>query len=383
MSMIHIRYRNALLVLGILCAGASALPARGASFDCAKAGTKVEHMICDSLELSNLDDEMADKFKSAQMGADDRAKVVRGQRQWPSTRNACLDVACVKDAYERRLSELSVAPKGAEVTQPASGPTQAVASNTAKPENALSERDRVRQIMASHRFSLSLVRDKSEESFCKTFVDDFRAMKGITFLEPEIESESYADKRWDAYKADLFEGFSCTPKAQEYVDSLPEEDRRAEEMNSCQQFRCTQTFRLFKVAGKGYAGPAFNAFYCEHSRGPLNLGNTDQDMGAGYQFIELHHCSSSAYVPTANTYSYGAQNPLGSHNAIILYKGGYFVFDLVNRPEGDANIRASMREYTLTLWGGLNLSQIKLPELELPTITPICSFSTTSQSKNK
>ncbi len=152
MSKVIMRSESVWIAFCAIGAFVIAASAEGASFDCAKASTKVEHIICDDPELSSQDDEMADKFKSAQRGASDRAELVRGQRQWLSKRNACLDVACVKDAYESRLSELSVVPKGAEVPQPPSGPTQGVASNTASLESALSEQDKVRQIMTSHRF---------------------------------------------------------------------------------------------------------------------------------------------------------------------------------------------------------------------------------------
>lgn len=44
-----------LCLLGLLVL---ALPAQAASFDCAKAGTKVEKLICGDVELSKLDEEL-------------------------------------------------------------------------------------------------------------------------------------------------------------------------------------------------------------------------------------------------------------------------------------------------------------------------------------
>ncbi len=234
-----------------------------------------------------------------------------------------------------------------------------------------------------------MVRDKSEESFCKTFLDDLRSMRGITFLKPEIESDSYTDKRWDTYKArcpnaGIFEAFSCDPKTQEDVDSLPEEDQRAEKMEYCKLFRCTQKFRLFKVAGKGYTGTKFDAFYCEHMRGPVNWGSADQDMPGGYLFIDPRHCGSTGWVATTDPFDYGLKRPVDNHNGIIIYKGRYFVFDLVDLAGGDVTVPVPMRNYVFTLDGTLELanSKIKLPELEPPTTTPVCSFSTISRSKN-
>ena len=40
------------------------LPVQAASFDCAKAGTKVEKLICGDAGLSKLDDELAAAYKT-------------------------------------------------------------------------------------------------------------------------------------------------------------------------------------------------------------------------------------------------------------------------------------------------------------------------------
>jgi uncharacterized protein len=366
MSMVHIRYEKALVVLGMLCAGSLALPAQGASFDCAKASTKVEHMICDNPELSKLDDELAAKFKSAQPGGADRAELVRDQRQWLSERNACPSVACVKDAYEKRLTALTGEQKSHEL-----------------PESA-SEKDKVRQIMMSHHFSLNLALPKSSEAFCRAFLDDFRAMRGITFLTPVTESDNYDDKKWDAYKArcpdtGLFEGFACDPQTQEDVDSLPEGKQHAEKMRSCKLFRCTQKFKMFKVAAKGYNGPALDAFYCEHMRGPMNLGYTDEEEGGGYQFVNPQHCSLSSWVLTTDPYNYGLHYPLENHNGIIIYGGRYFVFDLF---EPDVAKRIPMRDYILNLSGGGGAAS-QMPARYVPPTNPICMFSTIHDSTGK
>jgi len=87
-----------------------ALSAQGASFDCGKAQSKVEHLICDNPEISKLDDELSSAYKTA---LQDKAKadaIKRGQKQWMKERNGCTDAACVRRAYETRLSGLSSVP---------------------------------------------------------------------------------------------------------------------------------------------------------------------------------------------------------------------------------------------------------------------------------
>ena len=82
--------------------------AQAASFDCEKASTKVEHMICDDLEISKLDNELNSAYKAAVQDKQHANKVKQAQKQWMKERNGCADAACVKGAYEARLASLKV-----------------------------------------------------------------------------------------------------------------------------------------------------------------------------------------------------------------------------------------------------------------------------------
>jgi len=77
-----------------------------ASFDCAKAGTKVEHMICDNPEISKLDEELTKSYKAALQDKSKAGGVRQAQRQWLTNRNQCQDFYCVRSEYEGRLMQL-------------------------------------------------------------------------------------------------------------------------------------------------------------------------------------------------------------------------------------------------------------------------------------
>ena len=78
-----------------------------ASFDCAKATTKIEKIICTDAEASTLDEKLAAAYKAA-LNNEARADTTRlAQKQWLRERNGCKDVACVKQAYETRLASLT------------------------------------------------------------------------------------------------------------------------------------------------------------------------------------------------------------------------------------------------------------------------------------
>jgi len=80
---------------------------QAASFDCAKASTKVELMICENPELSKLDDRLAEKYEEA-LNDKSRAKEIRrAQKAWLKERNKCATTGCMQESYRERIKELS------------------------------------------------------------------------------------------------------------------------------------------------------------------------------------------------------------------------------------------------------------------------------------
>ncbi|MDD2894136.1 MAG: lysozyme inhibitor LprI family protein [Halothiobacillaceae bacterium] len=98
----NIKRREWVAVVWLGCLLLSA-PAQTASFDCAKAGTKVEHIICDNSEISKLDDELAQAYKSALQDQVQLDAIKQAQKNWIKERNGCADAVCVKEAYEARI----------------------------------------------------------------------------------------------------------------------------------------------------------------------------------------------------------------------------------------------------------------------------------------
>lgn len=87
--------------------------ASAASFDCAKAQTRVEQMICDDPELSKLDEELAAAYSTALKTGSNGSTFQREQKQWLKERNGCTAIDCVKSAYTARIASL---PKAENVT---------------------------------------------------------------------------------------------------------------------------------------------------------------------------------------------------------------------------------------------------------------------------
>jgi hypothetical protein len=83
---------------------ALALAASVPSFDCAKAATHVERMICADERLARSDEAVAMLYPFA---ARRKLRIFpRNQREWLEMRDRCTDKACLIDAYEDRLFDL-------------------------------------------------------------------------------------------------------------------------------------------------------------------------------------------------------------------------------------------------------------------------------------
>ncbi|MBS1212631.1 MAG: hypothetical protein H6R26_1248 [Proteobacteria bacterium] len=90
-----------------------------ASFDCRRAGSRIDKIICSDENLSRLDETMSRAYKKTLSLAIQPDKVKREQRAWIKSRNACVDQACVAQAYRTRIDALRSEQTDAQPAQPA------------------------------------------------------------------------------------------------------------------------------------------------------------------------------------------------------------------------------------------------------------------------
>jgi uncharacterized protein len=101
---------RALLVVCLALVSITA--ASAASFDCNKAATPVEKMICQSGALSGLDDQMVQIYGLRLAKSDNPSALRTAQLTWlRNRRNKCTDDACLIAAYNERLLALGVQPQ--------------------------------------------------------------------------------------------------------------------------------------------------------------------------------------------------------------------------------------------------------------------------------
>ena len=78
------------------------------SFNCQRARTRVERMICGDAYLGRLDRQMAQAYAALQTRLhSSQLRTLRAdQRSWLADRNACVSVSCLTAVYEDRINEL-------------------------------------------------------------------------------------------------------------------------------------------------------------------------------------------------------------------------------------------------------------------------------------
>lgn len=80
------------------------------SFNCDKASTKAENLVCSSPDLAVLDLTLANAYRDAMAAVKqpyDRTQLKEDQMFWlREIRGRCVDVACLKNTYEARIRQL-------------------------------------------------------------------------------------------------------------------------------------------------------------------------------------------------------------------------------------------------------------------------------------
>ena len=78
------------------------------SFDCNKASTKVEKLICSSSDVAAADVHLSQLYKQLVANSQAAETIVADQKVWmKSVRGACVDVQCLNLAYQLRIQQLA------------------------------------------------------------------------------------------------------------------------------------------------------------------------------------------------------------------------------------------------------------------------------------
>ncbi len=78
------------------------------SFDCTKASTSSEYLICSNKELAYIDVKLAKVYKLSLENSINKEEIKKTQKNWlRNVRDSCRDATCMLDAYNSRIDYLS------------------------------------------------------------------------------------------------------------------------------------------------------------------------------------------------------------------------------------------------------------------------------------
>jgi uncharacterized protein YecT (DUF1311 family) len=97
--------RIAFTAVALAAVAFAATPAPAASFDCAKATSRTERLICSDAALGARD-EILSKLYVAALREEPKGPIKASQRQWLAKAGACGTAACLGDAYDERIETL-------------------------------------------------------------------------------------------------------------------------------------------------------------------------------------------------------------------------------------------------------------------------------------
>lgn len=110
----NLKLRTALLI-GIFTAP---MLANAASFDCAKAASVTEKLICGNPAVSLLDEQLGQAYKQALTNSTDKDSLKQQQIEWLKQQRTCKDAECLTQTYQARIAQLQKGEAAVASTQP-------------------------------------------------------------------------------------------------------------------------------------------------------------------------------------------------------------------------------------------------------------------------
>lgn len=166
------------------------------SFDCAKAQTDVERLICDIQELRRLDRMLNVYYAEAKSQVDDPEGLRDAQRAWLGERDKCGELAerieiyrCLRNRYDRRVDELRVLAAGHKLWDPPPAMTPEQIEQTYVHER----REKLRAFFQSRPIGLAVEQHK-KDPLCRDFMTEFTAQtEAVELIPPTVVAHDYRD----------------------------------------------------------------------------------------------------------------------------------------------------------------------------------------------
>lgn len=315
------------LLVGALLGGSSDR-VLAASYDCAKARTKVEHLVCETPLLSTLDETLAKDYQEllAKANEEQNRQVMKDQRHWLShTRNACRTVTCLKHAYWSRQAELETY------------------FQTRSPlyKDEYEKTERIKEVLET-----AHLKRVYDHQICKQIYEGLIHKKGVEFINPTAQAQSYEDPAFDPWKnscksAPPFNfSFFCEPR----IEPISGDDV----VEACKVSYGLPPFKIYVLPPLKNSKESRTIFYNNDSYGFMNRNYRKKTMGSGFvgfRQINPTKCLSmfgnrwdtEGKVDMGGLSAYLESNKSGpneeNYNSLIRYKNDYYFMILYKKYE--------------------------------------------------
>ncbi len=190
----------------------------------------------------------------------------------------------------------------------------------------------IKRIMTSKQFEVR----QPEKPFCVQFLQDFKTLNGMKFIEPIARADRYDDPAFASFKArcgelPLNERFLCDGRATAGVqwkrDRLL---RRQQYLEYCEMFQGSRNFKVFQFdANNNPKDGEELVVYFESARGPLNHpALTTITTDGAYNAFSAKSCTPVGGASSHDPYSHDFRHPVENYSGIVSYRGKYYAFDL-------------------------------------------------------
>jgi len=249
--------------------------AQAASFDCAKAQSKAEHLICDNQKISELDTRLAQNYQDvlSKTNEEQKQRVIADQKHWLTfTRNACENETCLKHAYWSR---------------------QAALETYFEPRAPLYKKEADKAAAIKHVLTTAPLYPRYDTPFCRQVFDDLKQMKGIRFVDPIVQTQSYEDPALDPWKKQCQSAppFNFSYQCSRNIIPADADDV----LDGCNASYGLPPFKLYELPPEGASGEKRYIFYADDAYGPMNRDFRKPSLGggfAGFQQVNIARCLS-------------------------------------------------------------------------------------------
>jgi uncharacterized protein len=292
---------------------------QAASFDCKKAASTVENLICKNPDLSKQDEQMSKLYQDDYAKSNDTQKqsLLAEQKHWLKlSRNVCKNETCIKIAYWSRLSELDTF----------------FAEKSPLYEHESDKAESIKQILVSAPFHYAGWTDNKNDKTCHQMFEDIKVMKGLSFIDPVAQTQSYEDPVLDEYKHNctlkpsLNFGYACLPAIAANLSNG--ENRLSEALEECDVSFGLPPFKIYELPPNNMSEKVQHIMYSDDAYGPVNWIARKPHIGggfSGFRQVDLNSCEQSSDIFAQSGSGQVDQN----FNSVFLYKEQYYFMVLI------------------------------------------------------